>query len=416
MINHLDVIAGPPATDVPPVSPAYNLIAWAGAAIVLLLLGRAVHDRALRYLAATLVLFAASRFLATIPPHPAVLHLIVNLVVIASACGEVCFFRTVMHADTSPTRPVRVGKEIGAAAMVAIIGTTAWLLVPEAARSGALATTDYAHDPAAFVFVTVIIGYYIVVSVRVINWTRQLIPTWVGQRSEAPLQDGSLDARRFKVARRVFQIGVVIIGLAELLRFIADVVKFGNELTALLSPASLAATKALSPAIEAGIRTGHTAFYIGALLPLLAGAVAGIPILIAHTRQYRVLGPLWREIIRAFPGLAFRSGRGISSRLYRREIEIRDGLVLLGPYYDRDLATRAGHAGAGDTDREIAVTVALIRGALRAHRAAQPVADPHPLPVSGADTRAADLTWIIQVAAAFTDAEKAHEPLTTAEA
>ncbi|OJY43419.1 DUF6545 domain-containing protein [Pseudonocardia sp. 73-21] len=116
------------------------------------------------------------------------------------------------------------------------------------------------------------------------------------------------------------------------------------------------------------------------------------------------------------PGLAFRAGRGISSRLYRREIEIRDGLVLLGPFYDRDLAGRAGQVAAGSTDPEIAVTVALIRGALRAHRAGQPVADPHPLPASGADTRTADLNWIIRVAAGFAAAEKTHGHLTAAEA
>lgn len=162
------------------------------------------------------------------------------------------------------------------------------------------------------------------------------------------------------------------------------------------------------------IRTGHTAFYVGALLPLLAGAVAGIQILIAPAREYRILGPLWIEITREFPDLAFRAGRGISSRLYRREIEIRDGLVLLGPYYDRDLASRTDQAAAGGGDHEIAVTVALVRGALRAHRAGQPAADPHPLPVSGADTRTADLNWIISVAAAFAAVEETHEPLTTA--
>lgn len=415
MINHVAVIASPQVTDVPPVSAAYNLIAWAGGAVVLLLLGRALHDRSLRYLAAALVLFAASRFLATIPPHPAVLHLIFNLVVIASACCEVCFFRTVMHSDT-PTRPPRLWKEISVALLVAVIATTTWLLAPEAAQAGAIARTDYALDPAAFVFVTVIIGYYITVSVRIVNWTRQLITAWVARRSDTSAQTGSVHGRRPMVVRRGFQTGVAVIGLAGLLRFIADLVKFGNEVTALISPASLAATKALSPTIEAAIRTGHTAFYIGALLPLLAGAAAGIPVLIAHRREYRILGPLWTATTREFPDLAFRAGRGISSRLYRREIEIRDGLVLLGPYYDRDLASCADQVAAGSTDPEIAVTVALIRGALRAHRADQPVADPHPLPASGADTRTADLNWIIGVAAAFAAAEKTHGQLTAVEA
>ena len=381
MIKYLGVVASPQITDVPPVSPVYNLIAWVGGAVVLLLLGRALHDRSLRFLAASLVLFAASRFLATIPPPPAVLVLVLNLVVIASACCEVCFFRTVMHSNTSPSRPVRLEKEIGVAALVATIATITWLLAPEAARAGAIAGTGYAHETAPFIFVTVIIGYYITVSARVVNWTRQLMMAWVAKPSSAAPQTASSHERRFMVARRAFQIGVAIIGLAELLRFIADVVKFGNEVTALISPASLAATKALSPAIEAGIRTGHTAFYIGALLPLLAGAVAGIPILIAHTRQYRILGPLWREITREFPDLAFRSGSGISSRLYRREIEIRDGLVLLGPYYDRDLATRADQAGAGDTDRDIAGTVApqlaVVERALRRADPRRPARPPH---------------------------------------
>jgi hypothetical protein len=344
-----------------------------------------------------------------------VLHLIFNLVVIASACCEVCFFRTVMHSDT-PTRPPRLRKEISVALLVAVVATTTWLLAPEAARAGAIAGTGYAHDPAAFLFVTVIIGYYITVSARVVNWTRQLITAWVADRTDHSPPTGPVHGRRSMVARRGFQIGVVVIGLAELLRLIADVAKFGNEVTALVSPASLDATKVVSPTIEAAIRTGHTAFYIGALLPLLAGAVAGIPVLIAHRREYRILGPLWTAITREFPDLAFRAGGGISSRLYRREIEIRDGLVLLGPYYDRDLASRAGQVAAGSIDPEIAVTVALIRGALHAHRAGQPVEDPHPLPASGADTRTADVNWIIRVAAAFAAAEKTHGHLTAAEA
>jgi len=405
----VSIVAATALPGVPPVSAAYNLIAWVGAGVVLALLGRVLHDRSFRYLAATLVLFAASRFVSSIPPGPAVLVLIVNLLVIASACVEVCFFRTVLDVDTGAARPPQLRNEVLTATVVALIGTTAWLRAPESARSGALAGTGYAHNPAAFIFVTVIIGYYITVSFRVLSWTRQLGTIWVAARTNP---EGQTRAPGVSVARLGFQIGVTIIGLAELVRFIADVVKFGNEITAIIAPAGLSATQALSPIIEACIRTGHTAFYIGALLPLLAGATASVPILLTQARDYRISGPLWNAITAEFPDLAFHHTRGISSRLYRREIEIRDGLVLLGPYYNRDLAHRVNNTAAGPTpDPDLAVTVALIRAALRAHRAGQATANPHPLPTSGTATRADDLKWLLRVAAAFADAEKTQAPL-----
>lgn len=78
---------------------------------------------------------------------------------------------------------------------------------------------------------------------------------------------------------------------------------------------------------------------IGLAYPIVAGMVRAAPTWWRHWREYHALRPLWREMHRAFPALTLRRTIGavrpwsIHARRYRRACEIRDGLVMLAPYY-----------------------------------------------------------------------------------
>jgi hypothetical protein len=91
-----------------------------------------------------------------------------------------------------------------------------------------------------------------------------------------------------------------------------------------------------------------------------------------HT--YRRLYPLWRDLYQASPGIALhpptRSMTHLNYRLYRRVIEIRDGLLALRSYRDPEVRIRARRCGeaAGLTGDELraAVAAAQLRAALNA--------------------------------------------------
>ncbi|MCG8920785.1 hypothetical protein L6E12_34020, partial [Actinokineospora sp. PR83] len=113
------------------------------------------------------------------------------------------------------------------------------------------------------------------------------------------------------------------------------------------------------------------------LLVLLAAA---LPACLGWLRRYRLhrrLGPLWRALHRADPTIALDPPAvpdalvlgGLRPRLYRRVIEIRDGLLALRPYRCRDTteSARAAATAAGLTGRELAAAVeaAAVAAALR---------------------------------------------------
>jgi hypothetical protein len=81
---------------------------------------------------------------------------------------------------------------------------------------------------------------------------------------------------------------------------------------------------------------------LGLALPLARRRLDANPVVrwLALNRQYRLLGPLWRALRAEFPGIAldpsprrlpFTAPDGV---LYRRMIEIWDGLLCLRPYVD----------------------------------------------------------------------------------
>jgi len=116
-------------------------------------------------------------------------------------------------------------------------------------------------------------------------------------------------------------------------------------------------------------------------------------------RLFRRLGPLWRALYRADPAIALDRPpalpdafvvRRLRHRLYRRVIEIRDGLLALQPYRS------AEPTGAGTVEAEAAAIARAL--AARASGAAPGVV---PVAVSGGADLAADTAYLGEVSRAF---------------
>ncbi|MGW3075664.1 MAB_1171c family putative transporter [Kitasatospora sp. NPDC001132] len=128
-------------------------------------------------------------------------------------------------------------------------------------------------------------------------------------------------------------------------------------------------------------------------------------------RSYRSLGPLWRALHAAFPQIALSSGRmppaDAELALYRRVIEIRDGLLILRRYRTAEPPAGAGGAPRGTEAAARAeatrIADALTRARARdpddsAPTAAPPAAEPHLPHVGGME---AETRWLGQIAQAL---------------
>ncbi|MFC3984444.1 MAB_1171c family putative transporter [Streptosporangium jomthongense] len=138
---------------------------------------------------------------------------------------------------------------------------------------------------------------------------------------------------------------------------------------------------------------GIAGFALGLGYPLAAGMILEIPVRARHRGLYRQLEPLWLVLHEEFPDLSLTASKtsrwrevlrwqSVHRSYYRRVIEIRDGLVLLAPYYDHEVARQAQTAGAGKglsgSELESFVQANLIVHALKAK-------------ASGSQSRHADL-------------------------
>ncbi|MEV5598086.1 MAB_1171c family putative transporter [Streptomyces sp. NPDC052496] len=218
----------------------------------------------------------------------------------------------------------------------------------------------------------------------------------------------------------------------------AGLVLFGTgiALSALLMGLSLshvltrdAAIPHLFPAIS-----GAEAVFMaaGAALPLLRG-----PLRIARnvTVLYR-LHPLWRALVRVSPEVTLTAPRSravdlLSAvrhsdlRLYRRAIEIRDGLLALEDFSPAGSLARArDHVRAAriaDASAEAAVTACWASAALANKRSgAVTPGRPSGLPQSGGGDMAEELDFLLQLARFFRSAlaasflcaeEQRHQPV-----
>ena len=141
---------------------------------------------------------------------------------------------------------------------------------------------------------------------------------------------------------------------------------------------------------------------LGIVLPALAGWVS-------RFRLYRRLSPLWTVLYRADPAIAL-DPPGVLAlgklklRLYRRVIEIRDGLLALQPYRDPGVAVtareRAQQAGLRGTRLEAEVEATVVAAALHARAAGATPVEPE-VGVSGGGDLDSDTTFLSDVADAY---------------
>ncbi len=164
---------------------------------------------------------------------------------------------------------------------------------------------------------------------------------------------------------------------------------------------------------------GHTAFArkvlpTAAYLLVLVGAALPAAVgWLGRYRRYRQLGPLWRALYRADPAIAldppavpdFLVLARLRLHLYRRVIEIRDGLLALRPYRDpavaaaaRERATRAGLDGPA---RDAAVEAAVVAAALRAKAEGLPPRGDAETAVAGGADLAEETAFLGLVASAL---------------
>lgn len=128
---------------------------------------------------------------------------------------------------------------------------------------------------------------------------------------------------------------------------------------------------------------------LGSTLPAW-GSRAGIPVLYrwaCRYRSYRRLYHLWRVLYGVFPDIALLPARpaladaftvrDLEFRLYRRVVEIRDGLLALRPYVDPDVTSRAAElcrtSGLSTEQTQVVMEAASLAGALKARRRGEAV-------------------------------------------
>jgi hypothetical protein len=149
---------------------------------------------------------------------------------------------------------------------------------------------------------------------------------------------------------------------------------------------ALAVTGVAEPGIEmmervqSALLTATVAASVTGLMWPSATRWPGLRHLRAH-RTYQRLEPLWRAYVQAEPAIALeryaRSLRALGEielRLYRRVIEIRDGMLAIQPYADdhvRDLAVREA-GGAGHHDPHLIGEAAWLETARRAKLRGEP--------------------------------------------
>ncbi|MEU7524152.1 MAB_1171c family putative transporter [Saccharothrix sp. NPDC042600] len=161
---------------------------------------------------------------------------------------------------------------------------------------------------------------------------------------------------------------------------------------------------------EALPTTAYLLVLVGAALPTALGWLH-------HYRLHRRLGPLWRALYRAEPAIALDPPRvpdvvvlrNLRLRVYRRVIEIRDGLLALQPYRD-PAVTEAAHAeatrsGLTGRARDAAVEAATVTAALRAHATKSVPARSGPVSRGGTDL-ADDTAFLVAVSRAFRNARR----------
>jgi hypothetical protein len=197
--------------------------------------------------------------------------------------------------------------------------------------------------------------------------------------------------------------GLIIVSVAVCAFLLADATKSLLALVQAATEPPAGLVRVSNLVYLTGVGVGALAFVAGVSYAAIIGMLITVPVWRAHRRGHRQLAPLWRALHEAFPQLALgrapatswraRLGAGRTHyRFYRRVVEIRDGLVLLSPYYDTALA---GRAGAGPAEKHWA---GVIAAALRRRATGAPVAEADPVLVPGGDDLESDARLLAGIA------------------
>lgn len=339
---------------------------WIGALDKLYQLVLAPDDRPLRAVAGCLSCLAVVPAL-NFPPvvrfidsaGGGLARLLVNLMTMAASYWMLAFFQYSVRAS----RRFQTVAFAGALALVAGV----WLAAPAPVRlqPAALASGTDWHST---VFVVAAVGYMAYALGLALRWA--VIYARV--------------ARRRQLRRGLRAIAA---GLASLIAGC-----FCKCLVALLQAFAGVAWEAGNVAYVGFVLIGSVGLVIGVMYPAVTGMLAAVPVWSWHRRAYRDMEPLWQALHEAFPDLALRTEtlpwwrdplriRRTHRNYYRRAVEIRDGLVQLGPYFPDD---RTGDAGA-------------VRRALTAKAAGAPAGTSPPTPATGGDDLDSDVRWLVHL-------------------
>lgn len=158
---------------------------------------------------------------------------------------------------------------------------------------------------------------------------------------------------------------------------------------------------------------GQTLCFVGLTMPSWGPRLTSRKVRRGQLRSYRSLHPLWFALYQAFPAIAphshakARDNQGVVGDLdyllYRRMIEIRDGLLVLRPYLgpqendtDLDMVTEDSlhRRSAVEAQRIHRGLIAMLRDE-RSNSPAGMIESP------GADTATDELAWLVAVSRAF---------------
>jgi hypothetical protein len=349
---------------------------WIGVLNKVVQLWRAPEDLPLRALAACVV-SATLTFTVNLPPlRPLLDHtgagvrsLVINFGTMAAAYFLLVFFTYSMRGPAARHTVRRQAVPLAAAILVAF---AAWALAPPAVRADPADTINGA-SPHATVFVVAVLGYMAHAHSRSLRWSIAYVRV----------------ARSPRLRR-----GLVVVSVAVCAFLVADVTKTLLALLQAVTQPPAGAVRVFHIVHLSGVGVGALAFVVGVSYAAVVGMIVSLPLWRAHRRRYHQLEPLWAAVDQAFPELvlgrvpatSWRGRLGWDSahyRYYRRVVEIRDGLVLLGPYYDPTRTER-------QTERDEVHWAGLIRDALRAKQAGSPVSEADPVLVPGGDDLESD--------------------------
>lgn len=370
--------------------PAFTVLLWIATAIKAVQLLRAPDDRLLRTVAGGL---ASAALAFTVGRHPVeqwldslvlgLPSLIRNLGMIAAFYSLLAFFAYSTTQRDRATREMRRHRAIvGTILALAVI---VWTTAPDHVRA----------DPRAAASAGLLQG-----SAFQLLAVLALLYTVAGA-----LRHTLHFARRAQ--RKHLRIGlrILVAGLAAAL--IANVLSASVTLMGLALPGNSPVMTAARTAYVIVIMVAIPGLAIGLAYPIIAGMASAAPTWLQHWREHRALRPLWREMHRSFPALTLRRTIGavrpwsIHARRYRRACEIRDGLVMLAPYYPV-----YGHASTMAT---VDTQVEHVREALRARAEAredgsEPLGGPvtTPVPQGGLSGEMdADIRWLVDLSRAL---------------